>query len=333
MILVTGGTGLVGAHLLYHLAVENDVVKAIRRKNSDVTVVKKVFSYYANNYEQLFKKIAWVEADITDICALENAFEHVTHVYHSAALVSFNAKDYRAMRKINIEGTANVVNLCIENSIKKLCFVSSIATIEKSVNGNSITEENEWNVEKNNYGYAITKNGAEMEVWRASQEGVPVVIVNPGVIIGAGFWTSNAGLFFTKIYNGLNFYSEGVTGFVGVKDVVKIMIALMQSTIENERYILVAENESFKSVFDEIATNFKVKKPNIKVSKLMSAIAWRLSWVLALFTNKPTKLSKHSAKAMHNKHIYSSEKVKMALNYQFEPISTTIKETCEAFKL
>ena len=172
-----------------------------------------------------------------------------------------------------------------------------------------------------------------MEVWRASQEGVPVVIVNPGVIIGAGFWTSNSGLFFTRIYNGLNFYSEGVTGFVGVKDVVKTMIGLMQSSIVNERYILVAENVSFKTVFDEIAANFKVKKPRIKVTALMSAIAWRLSWVLAMFTNKPAKLSKHSARAMHNKHLYSSEKVKKALNYQFEPISTTIKETCNAFKL
>lgn len=332
MILVTGGTGLVGSHLLYHLALENDSVKAIHRKNSDLKVVKKIFSYYSKDFERLFDKIEWIEADITDVCCLEIAFENVTHVYHSAALVSFNAKDYKAMRTTNIDGTANVVNLCIAKSVQKLCFVSSIATIEKSVNGQPITEENEWNIEKNNYGYAITKNGAEMEVWRASQEGVPVVIVNPGVIIGAGFWNDNSGAMFSKIYKGLKFYSEGVTGFVGVNDVAKIMMSLMESSIENERYILVAENVSFKSVFDEIATNFNVKKPTIKVTKLISSVAWRLAWLIALVTNKPVKLSKHSAKAMHNKHLYSSEKVKNALNYQFEPISTTIKVTCEAFK-
>jgi nucleoside-diphosphate-sugar epimerase len=157
MILVTGGTGLVGAHLLYHLSLENDIIKAIHRKNSDLLAVKNVFSYYTKDFEKLFAKINWVEADITDICQLEIAFENITEVYHCAALVSFNPADYKEMRKINIEGTSNIVNLCIANSIKKLCFVSSIATIEKAVNKKIITEENEWNIEKNNYVYAITK--------------------------------------------------------------------------------------------------------------------------------------------------------------------------------
>ena len=153
---------------------------------------------------------------------LQNVFKDTfLHVYHCAALVSFNPKDYRTMRTINIDGTANLVNLCIENKVEKICFVSSIASIGKSLNNKPITEENEWNPEEKHHGYAITKYGAEMEVWRASQEGLNVVIVNPGVILGVGFWKTGTGKLFTTIKNGFKFYTEGITGFVDVKDVTK----------------------------------------------------------------------------------------------------------------
>jgi nucleoside-diphosphate-sugar epimerase len=333
MILVTGGTGLVGAHLLYHLLIENNSVKAIHRKKSDLNAVKNVFSYYTDDFEFIFQKINWIEADITDVYLLEKAFENVTEVYHSAALVSFNPNDYKAMRKINIEGTSNIVNLCIDKKVKKLCFVSSIATIEKSLKNNNIDEECEWDTELNNYGYAITKYGSEMEVWRASQEGVDVIVVNPGVILGAGFWSNGTGKLFSKIYKGLKFYSEGITGFVSVKDVVEVMIQLMKSNKKNERYILVSENCSFKDVFFQMADNFDKKRPSIKTTKLMGSIGWRLEKIRSVITGKPPILTKQTSKSIHNKHYYSSEKIKKALNFKFEPISETIKSTCKSFKI
>jgi len=333
MILVTGGTGLVGAHLLYHLLLENESVKAIHRKNSDLQAVKNVFSYYSKDFEAIFQKIEWVEADITDVFLLEKAFENTTEVYHSAALISFNSKDYSQMRKINIEGTANVVNFCIDKKVKKLCFVSSIATIEKAINKNIINEDEDWNLENNNYGYAITKYGAEMEVWRASQEGIPVVIVNPGVILGAGFWKSGPGELFAKMDKGLKFYSEGVTGFISVKDVVKTMMQLMKSNIKNERYILISENVSFKDVFFQITDALGKKRPTIKVTKFMSAIGWRLDKLKTILTGKSPLLTKHSAKSIHNKFYYSSEKIKKELDIKFEPVSETIKSVCELYKM
>jgi nucleoside-diphosphate-sugar epimerase len=332
MILVTGGTGLVGSHLLYQLSLENDAIIAIFRKNSNLQAVKNVFRYFSEDFENLFRKIIWVEADITDVVALEIAFKNVTKVYHAAALVSFNESDFYKMRKINIEGTANIVNLCIVNKVHKLCFVSSIATIGKSKNGSLINESNEWDIENSNYAYAITKHGAEMEVWRASQEGVNVVIVNPGVILGAGFWHNGSGKLFTKIYKGFNFYSEGITGFVSVKDVVKAMMELMKSNLKNERYILVAENISFKKLFFEIAKNFHKKPPSIKVSKFMSSLGWRLEKLKGLLTNKPPLLTKHSAKSLHNKRYFSSEKIKNELNFEFESILKTTKRVCSLYK-
>ena len=332
MILVTGGTGLVGSHLLYQLSLENDAVKAIHRKSSDLHAVKNVFKYFSADYEFLFQKIEWIEADIVDIVSLKTAFQNVTEVYHSAALVSFNSKDYQAMCKINIDGTSNVVNFCIEHNVKKLCFVSSVATIEKSVTNKFMSEADEWNIEKLSHGYAMTKYGAEMEVWRASQEGVPVVIVNPGVILGAGFWYQGSGALFSKIHKGLPFYSEGVTGFVSVNDVVKSMLLLMKSNIVNERYILVSENSSFKEVFYQIAKNFGKKPASIRVTKLMSAIGWRTEKLKSILTNKLPTLTKHTAKAIHNKEYYSSEKIQRELSFNFEAISETIKSICELYK-
>lgn len=331
MILVTGGTGLVGAHLLCRLVLAKKSVRAIHRKNSDLTAVKNVFSYYSKD-NTLFDRIDWVVADIRDVPSLESAFEGITSVYHSAALVSFDPKDYRDMRAININGTANIVNLCIVNKVQKICFVSSIATIEKKVGDVSIDESGEWDAEKNNYGYAISKYGAEMEVWRGSQEGVSVVIVNPGVILGGGFWDNGSGAMFSKIAKGLPFYSNGRTGFVGVKDVVSIMISLMDSAVQGERFVLVSENLSFKQVFSDIATCLDKKHPTIKVTRFMSAIGWRLDWLLCKLTGRKPILTQQTASSIHNIHQYNSRKIKETLGVEFQSIKTVIKEVAVQFK-
>lgn len=332
MILVTGGTGLVGAHLLYFLTQQNDEILAIYRTKSKLDAVKKVFSLYSPNVEKHFSKIRWVQADLTDVPSLVTVFssKKITTVYHCAALVSFNPKDYHKMRQINIEGTANLVNFSIDNAIKKFCFVSSIAAVGDAINGKPITEENEWNDQTLKSGYSITKFGAEMEVWRGSQEGLDVVIVNPGVILGGGFKDGSSKIF-EQVKNGFKFYTEGVTGFVGVQDVVKVMIELMQSNIKNERYILVAENKSFKAIFFTIASEFGVKRPSIKIGKIATSIFWRLDWLLTKLTGKSPLLTKNSARSSHNTEIYSAVKIKKALNFNFESIDSVIKNVCRNY--
>lgn len=330
MILVTGGTGLVGSHLLYHLLLENDRVKAIHQKTSDLNTVKKVFSYYDSNFESLFNRIDWVEADLADISALDIAFESVTLVYHCAALVSFDPSDYQKMRRINIEGTSNIVNFCISNSVKKLCFVSSIAAVEKKADS-YIDESEKWNSSLVRSGYAITKYGAEMEVWRASQEGVDVVIVNPGIILGSGFWQKGTGKMFGQIYKGFNFYTDGITGYVDVKDVVQIMLRLMQSNIKNERFILVSENISFKDLFFKIADAFQKPRPNFRLSPFFGQIAWRLDFIKSKIFRKKRIFSKNSARSSQSKMVYSSKKIESALSYKFGSIDDSIRSICKNF--
>ncbi len=324
MILVTGGTGLVGSHLLYHLSLKEGVIRAIYRTESSLENVKKVFSYYTDD-ETLFSKIEWFKADITNVPSMIPAFVDVKQVYHCAAFISFNPKDYREMRKVNIYGTAIIVNLCIDVKIDKLCFVSSIAAVGNSLKNKIITEEDEWNKELDNSGYSITKFGAEMEVWRASQEGVDVVIVNPGVILGSGFWNSGSGKLFSQVYNGFNFYTEGVTGFVSVQDVVKPMILLMNSDVKNERFILISENKSFKDIFYLIADALGKKRPLKKIKPWQTNIFWKFAWLLSKITGKEPLLTKYSAKSAHSISEYSSEKIQNTLNYRFENLENSIK--------
>lgn len=330
MILVTGGTGLVGAHLLYHLIKNDEKVRAIYRSKDRIEKVKEVFSFYTDD-DSLISKIEWFKADITQVPVMIPAFKGVTHLYHCAALISFDPKDYREMRKVNIHGTAILVNLAIDAKIKKLCFVGSIASVGDSITGGLITEQCEWNKEADNSGYSITKFGAEMEVWRASQEGVEVVIVNPGVILGSGFWNSGSGKLFSQVNNGFKYYTEGITGFVGVKDVVKPMILLMNSDVKNERFILVSENKSFKEVFFTIAAALGKRPPSIKIKPWQTAILWRVSWVISKFTGKAPLLSKYSARSAHSVSKYSSEKIKKVLNFEFEKIDDVIQRVRSNF--
>lgn len=333
MILVTGGTGLVGSHLLYHLALENDNIRAIYRTKSSLEKVKNVFSNYTSD-AYLFDKIEWFEADITQVPIMIMAFKDVIHVYHCAAFISFNPKDYREMRKVNIHGTAIIVNLAIDANVDKLCFVSSIAAVgDGKSEGDIITEESEWNKELDNSGYSITKFGAEMEVWRASQEGIDVVIVNPGVILGSGFWNSGSGKLFSQVYNGFKYYTEGITGFVSVQDVVKPMIQLMNSDIKNERFILVSENKTFKDIFFSIADAFGKKRPSKSIKSWQTAFFWRVAWLLSKITGKEPLLSKYSARSAHSISKYSSKKIEQQLNYNFEVVEDSIQKICEKFKV
>lgn len=333
MILVTGGTGLVGSHLLYKLVSNNENVRAIYRREKTLKRVEHVFSYFSDEPETLFKRIDWVEADLNDIPKLQHAFIGITHVYHCAALVSFEPDKYKLLRKINIKGTANIVNLCLSNSVKKLCYVSSIAAIGHTENPNDlINETTPWNPEEDNNVYRITKYGAELEVWRGTQEGLNAVIVNPGVVLGAGYWNGgSSGNLFQQIYNGMSFYVKGVVGYVDVFDVVKIMHQLMKSNITNEGYIVISENLSFESFQNKAATSLKVKAPKKEAKTWLLNLIWRMDWLLHKLLGKRRSLTKQTAKSFTSITKYDNSKIKETLSFKFKSIDESIKEVCSLY--
>ena len=253
MILVTGGTGLVGSHLLYQICQSETKVRAIKREWSNTNFVRQVFSYYTEKADLFFEKIEWVNADLLNIPELDLAFQGVTKVYHSAAWISFNPKHKNKMMQTNIEGTANVVNLCLTHHIQKLCHVSSVASLDVPRDGGSIDENTPWTNSPENSYYALSKYHSEMEVWRGIEEGLNAVIICPAIILGPGKWEKGSSMLFKQVWKGLSFYTSGTNGFVDVRDVVNVMIQLMKGKIKSERFILCSESISFKKTFDYIA--------------------------------------------------------------------------------
>ncbi|WP_369766063.1 NAD-dependent epimerase/dehydratase family protein [Flavobacterium sp. WC2429] len=334
MVLVTGGTGLVGAHLLLHLiesgSTDNKKIRATYRELKSIQKTKSLFESY--NKAPLFDAIEWIKADIIDVPSLEEAFQEIEYVYHCAAVISFDPKDEALLRKTNIEGTANVVNLCLVNKIKKLCHVSSTAALG-DLTGNEliITEETEWNPEKPHSDYAISKYGAEMEIWRGQQEGLNVIIVNPGVIIGPGFLNQGSGQLFEKIRNGLSFYTTGSTGFVAVSDVVKIMTQLMKSTITNQRFTVISQNIIFRDLLNMISDALNTNRPKHHANPFLLSLAWRADWFLSSIFQSKRKITKATAKASYSINEYSNEKVKTALEYHFQEVEEYIKKITPLF--
>lgn len=326
MILVTGGTGLVGSHLLYKLISNNETVRATYRKPEKLENTKNVFSCYTDNYEALFNKIEWVQADLLDIPMLTEVFKNILHVYHCAAFVSFEPNKFNLLRRTNIDGTANIVNLCLAFNVVKLCHVSSIATLGNTLNNEEVTEKTIWNPEDDNNVYAISKYGAEMEVWRGTQEGLDVVIVNPGVILGAGIWSYGTGSLFKKVAKGLSYYTQGTVALVDVSDVVNIMIALIKSDIKNERFVLVAEHKTYKGFLQGLAKSVNGKPPKKEAKPWLLNIAWKFDWLISTLTGKRRQLTKHLSRSLSTKTNYSSQKIKNTLNYNFKNIDKSISQ-------
>ena len=331
MILVTGGTGMLGSHLLFRLAQRDIPIRAIYRKERKLKLVKKIFSYYSEDSEILYKKIEWVEGDITDIPSLEKAFEDITEVYHCAAFVSFEPDKYHLLRKINIEGTANVVNLCIDKGVEKLCHVSSVAALGESINNKPINEETEWNNDVDHHVYGITKHGAEMEVWRGLQEGLKVVIVNPSVIIGPGIWSHGSGSFIKDGYKGQKYAPPGSISLIDIQDVVNCMTELMNKNHLNERYVLAAETWSIKKFFNTTNTIFNKPKVSKDIKPWQLQVAWRFDWLMHKLTGKRRRLTKQLTKSICSNTHYDNSKIKETLNFSFKPVEKSIKECCDIY--
>lgn len=336
MILVTGATGFLGQHLLLHLlcdaANSENIVAVYRSEHSKIRVLR-FFELSAK--ANLYQNIVWKQADILDIPSLETVFKNIKKVYHCAAMVSFNPSDEALLRKINIEGTANVVNLCLDFGVKKLCFVSSIAALGDLLPHETIiSEKTEWNPELNHSDYAISKFGAEMEVWRAQQEGLNIIIVNPGVILGATTpdeWAAGSCKIFETVANGLPCYTTGSTGFVSATDVVKIMINLMDSDIVNKKFILISENWSYKQLTFEIAKSLNIHPPKYHLRKWQTNILWFFDWIAGNIFIQKRKLSKSMATSLHSQDFYNNSKIKKTLNFEFEPLQKTVQSVAKSY--
>jgi dihydroflavonol-4-reductase len=337
VIAVSGASGFLGSYVVCMLLEKGKEVRAFRRATTAMHEFEQIFNYYfssktAEQRAQLKQQLTWMIADVNDVPSLEEALTGATEVYHCAAIVSFVQKDRDRLLKVNVEGTKNMANIALQKEVNKFCYVSSIAALGRTKSGDFISEETKWNNSKNNSNYAVSKFKAEMEVWRAAEEGLNVTIVNPGVILGVGDWDKGSCKLFKLVWKGMPFFTNGVNGYVDVKDVARAMIELTERSVFKQRFILVGRNVNMKWYLDSVATYLGKKKPSIQVNKLMAQLAWMTDGLKGLITGKTPSLTKETARASLNKFYYSSEKIEKEIGFTFTPMEATIKETCKQFK-
>jgi dihydroflavonol-4-reductase len=321
-VLVTGGTGFVGAYIIKELIQKGYFVRAIRRSK------KLPFFIPAD----ILNKAEWVDGDVLDVIALDDAMKGIDALIHSAASISFARKDRKQMYKVNIDGTANVVNLALENSIKKLVHISSISALGRTSAGEHVTEEKKWVESKLNTHYGITKNKAEKEVWRGISEGLNAVIINPSTVLGYGNWHDGSCAIFRNVYREFRWYTTGINGFVDVEDVAKAAVLLMEIDISEERFILNSENWEFRQLFNTIADGFGKKKPSLEATRLLSSIAWRLEKVKSSLANRKPLLTKETAKIALSKTYWQNDKILKALpGFSFLSLEQSIKKACKNY--
>jgi len=282
------------------------------------------FSYYTPNALELFNKITWVEGDLMDVDSLEEALEGVRQVYHAAAFISFNPRHRKKIIQTNVEGTANLVNLSLDMKIDKLCFVSSIASLGVTEDGSEINENIPWKPTKHEPTYPISKLKSEMEVWRGITEGLNAIIINPSVVLGPGNWRNGTASIIDMISKGMPFYTKGTTGFVDARDVAEIMVKLMESEINGERFILSSENLGYKELFDMIAQKLGVNPPKYYFPPFLSNILGYIAAINPFPFSSSKLISKSSMKVSYKKLRYSSEKIIAAIDFKFRPVKEVL---------
>ena len=320
MILVTGGSGLLGKEVITQLLAQGKSVTAIYNK----TLLPQFNS----------PLLTQIQCDILDVACLEELMQQdIEQIYHCAALVTFDLKRKQELFKVNIEGTANVVNAALYAGVKKMVHVSSVAALGKIKNGEPVTERMNWTEETSNSNYGESKHLGELEVWRGIGEGLEAVIVNPVIILGEGDWNSGSAQIFKSVYDEFPWYAEGVTGFVDVKDVAAIMLQLMDSDITAQRFIISATNKRYQQIFNLIATAFSKKLPYKKVTPFLAKIVWRLEALKSIFSGKAPLVTKETTTSALEKVYFDNSKLKQFLpQFTYRTIEESITQICAVFQ-
>lgn len=324
MIFVTGGTGLLGSHLLFDLTKKEQSIRALYRSTERIQDVRKLFQYYdPQNGEHRFESIQWVKGDITDICSLEELIQADDLVYHCAAHVSFDEKEFNQLLAVNRTGTENIVNVCLSKGIKKLCYASSTAAIGGS-DSSVVDEHSKWKNTPETTAYSVSKYCAEREVWRGIEEGLNAVIINPCVILGPGRWTESSLAIFGTTQNGLRFYPPGSNATVDARDVSFAMIELMNSDISAERFLCVGSNQSFKELLTEISNQLNVKAPRSEAKRWQVNLARRILALVSVFTRKRPKITKDTIGNLFAHKKYNTSKIESAIDIKFHPLKEQV---------
>lgn len=327
-VFITGATGFIGSHIARKYLTDGHSVSALHRPSSGYGMLTDVA-----------EQINWHQGDVLDIPSLETAIHPNIDVIHAAAIVSFVPKDRDQMDRINVEGTANVVNVCLKAGVRKLGYVSSVAAIGRPVakGGNPdepirINENQKWEDSPNNSAYAKSKYRAELEVWRGIAEGLNAVMVNPSIVLGAGDWSRSSLRLIKYVYDERPFYPAGLVNYVDVLDVTGTLVQLMESDVTAERFILNGGTIPYRSLLEQIAVVLKKRPPTMRIPPSLARLLWPAEAVRAWLTNKAPLITRETARSASSLYAYDGHKIEQVLDYQYRPLSETLQRVADAFK-
>ncbi|MCD2424560.1 NAD-dependent epimerase/dehydratase family protein [Niabella pedocola] len=281
---------------------------------------------------EILSKVEWVEGDILDVLSLEEAMEGIDTVIHSAAIVSFAKKERRHMYQVNVEGTANVVNMALQTGVRRLVHISSVAALGRKKESSTVDETAKWEDNKNNTHYAISKFRAELEAWRGFAEGLEGIVLNPATILGYGNWNEGSCAIFKNVYKEFGWYTNGINGFTDVEDVAKAAVLLAHAPITEERFIVCNDNWRFRKLLNTMADAFGKKQPGREASPFISGLAWRLELLKSFFTGAKPLITKESAKVANSETLFDGSKLVKALpGFEYRPLEETIRNACQTY--
>ncbi len=320
MVAVTGANGLLGNFIIRKLLDQNESVLALKRSGSDISMLNDIDN-----------KITWCDVDILDPVSLYEAFEKVTHVVHTAAIVSFNPRKARAVMDVNVQGTRNIVDACLALGIKRLIHISSVAALGRQKGQSHIDEKSKWVSNVPNSVYAESKYASELEVFRGQEEGLSTVILNPSVILGPGNWDRGSSQLFKYSWEEKPFFADGFLNYVDARDVAKIACQLLHHKIEGERFIVSGGNISFTDFFGKIAKQFNKKAPHIKLGKSLLYLLARIESVRTRFATSEPIITPETVRFSGTEFRYENQKIKNLLPVEFQAIDETVQWCCEYY--
>ena len=322
MVFVTGATGILGRIIVLELLKKGKNVRASKRPASNLNEVQHSYTYYTENPDDFFNKIEWVDVDFDDIYSLQNALKGVEEVYHCAAKVSFHPKDEKEMYHTNVKGTENLLYACSGSGVKKFLHVSSIAVLDNFNEKGELDETSDFNPKEEHSAYAISKHLSEMEVWRASAEGLNTIIIYPGMIVGSGNWGNSSGDIFPTFEKN-SFTFSGGTSYVDVRDVAKIAVELMEKNAFGERFILIAENKRYADLGHQIRSTLGLKDAKI-LSKFQLNIGRLANILFGWFIPSLRIITKSNIESISALNVISNQKITTELDYQFIPLTESV---------
>ena len=331
MHLITGGTGIVGIHLLHLLTSSGNAVRALVRPGTDRRIVERVFRHYTGDPSVLLARITWVEGDLHDMPSLEDAMIGVDRVYHAAALVSFDPRDLRELRRTNVEGTANVVNAALNAGVDRLCHVSSTASMGRAEAGKPVDESLPWIEDADTSPYALSKYEAELEVQRGIAEGLDAVIANPSVVIGPGFPGRSSMTLAERLQRGTRFHPTGSNGFVDARDVAQALVLLMEKGATGDRHLIVGGAHSYEELFGMHAASFGHPRSTRPLWPWVLALAWRFERLRTMITRQRPMITRHTVHSSMDQRTYDAGRI-MGMGMRFRPVQEAVDNVARFLK-